>query len=308
MKIYCLDPCKEDILIDSSCAACIGYFDGFHLGHRQLVNETVKYAKEHSLQSAVITFDPDPWVVLKGLENVVHIMSISQRQQIAEELGIDCWYQIKFSKELAGYEPDVFIKKVIEPLGVKHLVCGFDFTYGAFGKGKANDLLSYTTFTTQIISPITYLDEKISSTRIENYIRSGEMDIVEEILGKPFTMESMVVHGHKIGHTIGFPTINLDVENTYVLPKNGVYAGFMNYQGKKYIAMINVGKNPTFHKEHKMSVEAHILDFNEMIYDEIIQLEFKYFIRDEISFSSKEELMDQITNDISTIRNKIKTN
>ena len=181
MKIYSLDPCKEDIILNSTCAACIGYFDGFHLGHRQLVNETVKYAKKYGLQSAVITFDPDPWVVLKGLENVEHIMSIAQRQQIAEELGIDCWYQITFSKALAAFEPDVFIKKVIEPLGVKHLVCGFDFTYGAFGKGKANDLLSYSTFSTQIIAPITYLDEKISSTRIENYIRNGEMELVEEI-------------------------------------------------------------------------------------------------------------------------------
>ena len=307
MKVYTLDPCVDAIHMLDDCCACIGYFDGFHVGHRQLVNETVKYAKENHLKSAVITFDPDPWVVLKGKTDVVHITTIAQRQKIAEELGIDLWFQIHFTKELASFAPDVFVKKVIETLQVKHLVCGFDFTYGAFGKGTAKDLQKYTAFTTQIIEPVTYLDEKISSTRIEQLITKGDMETVEVILGKPYTMEANVKHGHQIGHKIGFPTINLDVERIYVLPKCGVYAGYMNYYGKQYIAMINVGNNPTFHKEHPIRIEAHILDFDQMIYDENIQLEFKHYIRDEIRFESAEALIQQITADITTIRNKLGT-
>ena len=307
MKVYTINPCVDAFEMLEQCAACIGFFDGFHLGHRQLVNETVNYAKKNGLLSAVITFDPDPWVVLKGETNVAHIMTIEQRQKVAEELGIDCWFQIAFTKELASFEPNVFIEKVITPLYVKHLVCGFDFTYGKFGKGKASDLQQYASFTTTIVQPVTYLEEKISSTRIENLITSGDMETVETILARPYTMVSEVVHGHNIGHKIGFPTINIDVENTYIIPKCGVYAGYMYHNGNRYIAMINVGKNPTFHKNHSISVEAHILDFNKDVYGDTISLEFKHFIRNEISFSSSDELIQQLKNDISTIRNKLKT-
>ena len=150
------------------------------------------------------------------------------------------------------------------------------------------------------------MNEKISSSRIENLISSGDMETVETILAKPYTMVSEVVHGHKIGHKIGFPTINIDVEDTYIIPKSGVYAGYMYHNQHKYIAMINVGKNPTFHKEHSISVEAHILDFNQDVYGETISLEFKHYIRDEISFSSSNQLIEQLSNDISTIRNKLK--
>lgn len=306
MHIYEIDPCIDTIAVETPCAACIGFFDGFHVGHRQLVNKAVELAKSKGIPSAVITFDPDPWVVLKGMKEVPHITTITQRRQIAESLGIDIWYQIRFTKELASFAPDVFVKKVIEPLQVQQLVCGFDYTYGAFGKGTATDLLTYTTFQTHVIEPITYKNEKISSTRIEQLITNGEMEEVEKILAQPFTMISKVVHGHRIGHTIGFPTLNLDVENVYVLPKNGVYAGYMYHQNTCYLAMINVGKNPTFHKEHKTTVEAHILDFDKDLYDQEITLEFKHFLREEKGFACSEELIQQLQQDVIAVKEKLK--
>ncbi|MDD6467044.1 MAG: bifunctional riboflavin kinase/FAD synthetase [Erysipelotrichaceae bacterium] len=306
MKIIEWDPTKEMIQETESCAACIGYFDGFHIGHRKLVEKTIERAKELHIPSAVITFHPDPWIVLKGLKQVSHITTLEQRYEIAEGLGIDIWVSITFSKELAAYSPDAFVKNVIYPLQVKALVCGFDYTFGAYGKGTAEDLKKYPNFTTDVIEQISNQNVKISSTRIEEFIQKGDMETVEELLAKPYTMRATVVHGKKIGRQLGFPTLNLDVQGIYVIPANGVYAGYLIYQKKSYLAMINVGNNPTFHEDASITVEAHILDFDQMIYGETVDLIFKKKVREEKCFASESEFIQQLKQDVTTIKKILK--
>ena len=285
-----------------SLAACIGYFDGLHLGHQQLISKTIELANEKGLTSALITFEPDPWVVLKELTSIEHINSLDQRKKIADNLGIDVWISVAFTKELANLEPDAFIQDVLIALGVNELVCGFDFTFGNFGKGDTELLREYREFSTTVIAPVLKDGVKISSTLVEDNIRRGNLSLVHELLTRPYTLISKVVHGRNRGKEIGFATANIDVNGVYVMPKIGVYAGAVNYGEKKYAAVINVGHNPTFNERTDVSIECHLLDFSGDLYGKNIEVEFYEFIRDERKFTNVEALIKQIKKDIEKAR------
>ena len=283
-------------------AACIGYFDGLHLGHQQLVNKTIQLAKENRLSSALITFDPDPWVVLKGIGSIEHITSIEQRKKIVADLGIDIWISIEFTKELAALDPNVFIDEVITALGVKELVCGFDFSFGKFGIGTTETLQSCDKFNTTVIEAVKKEGVKISSTLIEENIIKGNVKLANELLTRPFTIISTVIHGRNRGKGIGFPTANIDVNGIYVIPKVGVYAGSILYANEKYSAVINVGYNPTFNKRDDISIECHLINFEGDLYGETIEVEFLDFLREERKFANVAELTEQINKDIEHVK------
>jgi riboflavin kinase/FMN adenylyltransferase len=285
-----------------SLAACIGYFDGLHLGHQQLISKTIELANENGLASALITFEPDPWVVLRELTSIEHINSLAQRKTIVDNLGIDIWISIAFTKELANLKPDAFINDVLIALGVNELVCGFDFTFGSFGQGDTKLLGECHEFNTTVIDPVLKDEVKISSTLIEENIRKGNLSLVRELLSRPYTLISEVIHGRNRGEEIGFATANIDVNGTYVVPKTGVYAGVVNYDGEKYVSVVNVGHNPTFNERTNISIECHLLDFSGDLYGKTIEVEFYEFIRDERKFDNVEALTYQIKKDIEKAR------
>ncbi|SJZ89309.1 bifunctional riboflavin kinase/FAD synthetase [Anaerorhabdus furcosa] len=282
--------------ISEPIAACIGYFDGLHLGHRALINKTIEVAKEKKVESALITFSPDPWVTIKGLTNVQHLTSEKRRIELAEKLGIDRVIILDFTKEMSELAPEEFINQVLIPCNLKALICGFDFHYGFKGAGNTETLKqnSSSLFDLVVIESINEEEKKISTTRITEYLESGEVEHANRLLGYPYEIYGEVVHGYKRGREIGFPTANVDVLDELIIPRVGVYAGWTIIDGIRYQSMINVGHNPTFNFSKKLSVESNIFDFDDQIYGKEIRIQFVSYLRDELKFDTIQELIDQM--------------
>jgi len=296
MNTYTLS-LDNDFTMDKPIVGCIGYFDGLHLGHQSLIKETIKQAKEKNVESCLISFSPDPWVVINHLENSKHINTVSQRLEIIKSFGIENVIFVEFTLDVAHLEPKEFINKILKRCNLKTLVCGFDFHYGYRGKGDYKSLKndSINLFDTIEMNKVIYLKEKVSSSRIIKEINNGNVELVNNLLNYDYFIEGEVVKGRQKGRTIGFPTCNLDVDEELVIMKNGIYIGYVEYNKKHYKAMMNIGHNPTFNYIESNSIEVHILDFSEEIYGEQIKLIFKKYICDEKKYEDINELKEALT-------------
>lgn len=283
--------------------ACIGYFDGFHLGHQALFNRCLSLAKEHNHKSALISFEPDPWQILKPTENIHHLTSLDDRKQLAEAMGFDVWISIQFDEAMAHLDPQLFID-LLKRMNIRDLICGFDFRFGHLGHGSIEDLQNAetTTFHVTVLSAVEYDHHKISTTRIKEALLEGDMSCVEHCLGRSFSLKGTVVRGRQIGRKIGYPTANLQVSSEYIMPKVGVYSGFVKMEGLLYSAMIGLGYNPTVTEDNVISIEAHIFDFDRDIYDREVEFIFKRYVRGEIKFNTLDELMNKLKEDENECR------
>lgn len=277
--------------------ACIGYFDGLHLGHQRLIETAVQQAQKQGGQSALITFDPDPWTTIQNLQDIPHLTSMTQRMHIAEKLGVENWIILDFTKEMSQLNVQEFHEKVLFPLPLDTLVCGYDFHYAHFGKGNANTLADQDHFQVIEIAQVQCQHEKISSTRIEQLVKEGNMEMCTKLLTRPYQIEGTIVHGLKNGRKMGFPTANLSPSILYVQPKEGVYAGMVDVDEVAYPAMINVGKNPTIGKHTQNHIEAHLFDFDKTLYGKKVTFQFLSYLREEQKFSDLDALRSQLEND-----------
>ena len=282
--------------------ACIGYFDGVHKGHQQLIKKTIEIAKKTNTIPSLITFDPDPWVVIKKLHHIPHITPMKHRQEIGKELGIQRWIILDFQDDMAKLNYHQFHELVLNALHIKTLVCGFDFHYAYRGEGSIATLKSQDTFDVVVIDEIASNDEKISSTRIERLIKDGKMEDVRAIMGRIYELRGIVKSGNRIGRKYGFPTANLALNANYILPKNGVYIGSVKVGEQWHSAIINVGHNPSFNYQQNTSIEAFILDFNEEIYDMEVSYRFHAFLREEKHFDGMDALKAQLEKDTQSAR------
>lgn len=295
----------EKSIIDTqpNTIACIGYFDGLHIGHQQLLLKARTQAKQLGYQSAMITFDPDPLLIVKDMDFKAHIMTLEDKINKAYELGIEKVIVLKSSKEMMSLSPDVFIEKILVPLNIKQIVCGFDFRFGHKGAGSGETLLNSPYIDKVYIVEAQLLKgEKVSSTRIINGLKEGDIEDVTACLGHPYYVKGQVKHGSAKGREIGFPTANLDVEKEYVIPKIGVYHTQSVINNKLYDSLTNIGYNTTFNTQEEISIETYILDFNEDIYHQSLTVFFKEYIRDEIAFESIDALVDQMKKDEAYVR------
>ena len=290
-------------------AACIGYFDGMHRGHQTLIRRTRALAEKYGCGSALITFDPDPWVTIRGIRNsdTEHITTMRQKINLAVELGIENIYILKFTWEMSQLSPEEFVKRVLGQLNLRALVCGFDFRYGKNGEGTAESLQGKVLYPVEIVDAVKENGEKISSTKICELIKAGNIDEASFLLGHSFDLEGKVVEGRHKGTEMGFPTVNVKISDEYVIPRHGVYAAWANIDRKYYGAMVNIGHNPTVNYTEKISVEAHIFNFNEMIYGKTISVSLLKFMRPEIKFRSKENLIMQMEQDSKVITEYLRT-
>ena len=280
-------------------ACCIGYFDGLHKGHQQLIKKAKQEAKDNHLLSGMITFHPDPWTLFHPEKPLTHLCTLDDKMELARSMQLDVFYILEFSKEFASLSVDQF-HQVLKDMHIVSLVCGFDFQYGTKNSGNIQSLLSQKDFKVSVIDSVNDKEEKISSSRIEPCIEKGDMECANELLGYPYSISGTIGHGYRRGtNLLEIPTANLDYNEEYVLPQVGVYAGFILLDQMIYPTMINVGNNPTF-GNHELSIEAHILDFNQNIYDKPARYFFLEKIRDEIQFDHFEQLKDQLHQDIQT--------
>ena len=288
-------------------AACIGYFDGVHKGHQELIRQTIAMAEEHHCGSAMITFDPDPVSITRPGSEVHHISTLRQKINLAVNAGIENIFILKFSYEMSRLSPREFEDKVLGSFDLCGLVCGFDFHYGYRGEGNADTLRDHCGYEVRIVDPIVDHGEKISSTRIVKLLEEGDVEEAERLLGYPYEVDGIVKKGHGKGNEIGFPTANLHIPSEYVYPHPGVYAGYALIQDKRYRAMINLGHNPTFNYSPELSLEVHLLDFNGDLYDKRMRLQFKVFVREEKKFNSVGNLKLQLEQDRYAIRRMLKS-
>jgi riboflavin kinase / FMN adenylyltransferase len=279
----------------------LGYFDGVHLGHQKVILEAKKRADQKGLRSAVMTFDPHPSVVLgKNEKHVQYITPLADKINLIEELGIDYLFIVHFSAEFANLLPQEFIDQYVIDLNIKHVVAGFDFSYGRLGKGTMESLPFHSRekFTFTIVEKFTSRDEKVSSTRIRQYIKNGRTNELPELLGRFYRTAGIVVHGDKRGRTIGFPTANVDTMDEYILPPLGVYAVKIKIGEYWYEGVCNVGSKPTFNNDAlKISVEVHIFNFEKDVYGAEVTIEWHQYLRKEQKFSGIDALVAQIEKD-----------
>lgn len=293
MKVLYFD-LQAPISIQESLSACIGYFDGVHLGHQKLIEKVLEDAVIHGSVPALITFEPDPWTVIKHMDAIPHITPMKQRMAIGEKLGIQVWIILKFQEEMANLSVEDFHTRVLKPMHLHTLVCGYDFHYAHKGSGNVETLKTQQDFQVNVVEEVSSEHQKISSSRIEELLSLGDVTHAAVLLGRFYSMQGHVKQGRHVGGEHGFPTANLQLDEDYIIPKKGVYIGCVKVQDAWHPAILNVGNNPTYNYQQNTSIEAHLLNFHENIYGEPVTFRFLVYHREEQKFANVEALSAQL--------------
>lgn len=278
-------------------AATLGNFDGLHLGHRQLINLTKKYAKEEGLKSVVFTFSPHPMFMLKNKEHSALIMTDKEKKYSMKRMCIDLYIEYPFDAELANMSPEDFANNLIfDKLNCKVLVVGENYKFGRKQAGNCTllkKLADERGIKVVFVPSVMYEGERVSSTRIRNCLIAKDIEKANRLLTNPYFILGEVIQGKQLGRTIGFPTINIAADKVKLFPPNGVYATRTVYDGKFYYGVTNVGINPTVNGSFKV-VETYLFDFHKIVYGERLKTYFFKWIRDEEKFPSVEILKEQL--------------
>jgi len=290
----------------------IGNFDGVHIGHQALFHEVIERADAIGGTSIAMTFEPHPIRVLKQNGHPPLITLYDQKVELINKSGIDVLIVVPFNKEFAAITAKEYILDILlKRIGARVIVVGEDYTFGKNREGNLNLLRSYAeALDIQVVVvdwiPIANQDgSRISSTRIRQLVMDGKVSDAQKLLGRYYQIKGEVVTGRdRGGKLLGFPTANINIHDE-LCPKPGVFAVTVESMGRTYQGVANIGYSPTF-DDHEFTVEVHILDFHRDIYGQDIRVNFIQRIRDEIKFSSIEELSDQITKDVLVARQILK--
>lgn len=287
-----------------TCIA-LGNFDGIHVGHRKIVENCVQKAREEGLISLVWSFRRHPEHILKGNFSSGNIISAKDKEAILKQVGIDHLILEDFER-VRDFSPEEFCDRIlIRQLSARYVFCGFNFRFGKNGGGDAAFLKAYLEkkgISVFIEDPVSLEGDTVSSTRIRVLLAKGDMEQVETLLGRPYSIRFPVLHGKHLGARIGFPTLNQVFPEEYVTPKKGVYAVRVTFDGKEFFGVCNVGSRPTVDSDDRIIAETHLLDFSGELYGKEVRVEFHRFLRAETKFSSLEELKEQIGKDRETAR------
>ncbi|EAC7102219.1 bifunctional riboflavin kinase/FAD synthetase [Listeria monocytogenes] len=298
--IYLHHPITTDEWTSIKKVMALGFFDGVHLGHQAVIKKAKQIAEQKGLQTAVLTFDPHPSVVLSNIrKQVKYLTPLEDKAEKMAELGVDIMYVVRFTTQFSELSPQSFVDNYLVALNVEHVVAGFDYSYGKKGEGKMTNLAQYADgrFEVTIVDKQTAASDKISSTNIRRAITEGELEEANQLLGYPYTTKGTVIHGDKRGRTIGFPTANIRVNEDYLIPKLGVYAVKFRVNGETHLGMASIGYNITFKDDQALSIEVYILDFHREIYGEEAEIEWYQFFRPELKFNGVEGLIAQLEKD-----------
>jgi riboflavin kinase/FMN adenylyltransferase len=280
----------------------IGTFDGVHRGHQEIVRNLVSQAHADGSQAVVLTFYPHPAVVIGKRQNPSYLTTPEERANLLGDLGVDVVITFPFTPPVSKISAQEFITMLRHHLGMQHLLVGPDFALGHNRIGNIHYLSEIGKslgFTVSTIIPFELEGQIVSSSRIRAALRDGDLELVNNLLGRPYFVKGQVVPGDGRGHTIGIPTANLSLWIERALPKSGVYVTQGLINGDSYGAVTNIGTRPTFASDHeRLQVEAHLLDFDEQIYGLEVRLDFISHLRDERKFSGIDALVNQIQQDI----------
>lgn len=298
---------KTDFQLHNS-AVSLGKFDGVHIGHRLLIDKTISLKLEGHT-SVVFSFLYNPRNLFSEIDMKI-IYTEEEKTRKLKEMGLDVFISYPFSKETANLEPKQFVKEVlIDRIDAKVIVVGSDFCFGHNREGNVDLLreLSKQYGYELIIYDKLKLDNIIvSSSLIRDELEKGNIHLVNQMLGTPYSIIGEVMHGRKLGRTLGMPTTNLIPEDNKLLPPNGVYATKVIINGLSYDSVTSIGYKPSVGKETKKGVETFIFDFDEDLYGKIIEVQLYGFEREEVKFDSIEELSVQMHKDIEWAKDYLK--
>jgi riboflavin kinase/FMN adenylyltransferase len=284
------------------CVLTVGNFDGVHVGHQEILKSLVKKAKERGVCSLVISFSVTPQTFFGRPQ--ARISNFREKHLLLEALGVDKHLLIRFNKKFSEISAVDFINEVlIEKINMQHCFVGDDFRFGSGREGDYSMLERASTnknFTVEKIDRVSIDKHRVSSTEIRKALTEGDFNAAETFLGRPFSISGKVGRGDQLGRTIGFPTANVSIKRR-LSPVLGVYSVLIEHKSKIYTGVCNVGKRPTLGGT-KILLEVFIFDFNQEVYGDSVKVVFKQKCRDEIKFSSFEELKKQIKKDVEKSR------
>ncbi|WP_373784592.1 bifunctional riboflavin kinase/FAD synthetase [Kaistella sp.] len=287
-------------LSENPLALSIGMFDGVHLGHQSIIKKLNTISEEKNLKSAILTFWPHPRKIFNPNDDLKLLNSIEEKQYLLKKNGLHHLFLKEFDEQFRNLTGEEFVKQIlVEKLQVKHLIVGYDHT---FGKNRSGDFSLLKKmgpkfgFEVEQVEAVSYKDLNISSTQIRNALSAGNIILANEMLGYNYSLSGTVVHGKKIGRTIGYPTANIKVDVLKLLPKKGAYIVDVFLKNQHYKGMLSIGTNPTVNG-NSLSVEVYILDFDDDIYGQEISVNFREFLHEEIKFNGLEELVVRLDED-----------
>ena len=291
---------------DQGASVALGNFDGVHRGHQSVIALAKAAAQATGAPLGVISFNPHPSRIFQPDAPAFRLMNLDQQAQALAELGVDIFYILPFDREMEHLSDRQFAQAVLhEGLGVRHVSVGFDISFGKGRTGSPQSMAAYGAemdFGVSVAEPAGPVGSKYSSTAIRTALREGRPEDAADILGRPFAIRGPVERGRQLGRTIGFPTANVALAD-YVSPRFGVYATRTRLpDGRDIPGVANIGVNPTIEGEIAPRLEVWLFDFNEDIYDQVIETDLVAFLRDEAKFDGLETMTAQIHRDAAEAR------
>lgn len=305
-------PYQPTEIVQEPIVLALGFFDGVHLGHQQVIKTAKKIADEKGLPLAVMTFNQHPKIVFSPMDEqeMRYLTTVERKKELLEELGVDILYLIHFTYDFGTQSPQTFVDDYMVGLNAQVVVAGFDYTYGPKGQTNMNTLIEHAKGRFEVISvpQQSFHQTKISSTRIRNYLSIGQIEKANKLLGTPYQTDGVVVHGLKRGRQMGYPTANIDTKDIELLPGIGVYVVKIKVKDQWYKGIASIGYNITFDSETGLTCEVYILDFDDMIYGEQVQIHWLHYLRGEVKFDGMEGLIKQLDKDAVATRKYFEKN
>lgn len=284
----------------------LGMFDGVHLGHVSIIHQMQKIAHDKNHVTALLTFWPHPRTIFNPNDDLKLLNTLDEKLALLEKSGIDFLFLKEFDQEFRNLTGEEFIRQIlVDTLNVKYIIIGYDHVFGKNKSGNFELLQKLSPELGYEVAKIDAIKEgefNISSTKIRNCLLNGNIFGANKMLGYHYPVTGKVVHGKKLGRTIGYPTANIEVDTLKLLPKKGAYIVEVYCKDKFYKGMLSIGTNPTVNGE-KLTTEVYILDFDEDIYGETITIKFRDFLHEEIKFESLEKLIERLDEDKKITQN-----
>ena len=290
---------------DQDTVVTIGVFDGVHMGHQEVINQVKTIALSSKSLSCLITFTEHPRAVLSSNSDIKYITASEKKVSLLKSSGLDLVIPLTFDLDLSKLRAGEFCQLLRDRLRMSKLIIGHDFVMGFQREGTPDVLKSIGAelgFSVEIVEQVSTSGNRISSTAIRQAITSSEVGKAAKYLGRLFSLDGTVVTGDGTGKSLGFPTANISVNESRLIPGDGVYATWAYINKKKYLSATSIGTKPTFNGSNRL-IEVYLIDFDGDIYGDNMEIEFFDRIRDQMKFDSKEQLIEKMNEDIIKVKN-----
>jgi riboflavin kinase/FMN adenylyltransferase len=278
-------------LLHPQLTICLGYFDGIHLGHQQLIQK----AKSLGYPIALLTFDRNP----KPNREIKQLTPIQTKKKLFQSMGIDYLVVVQFSEQVKSISPLSFLN-FLANIGGKNLVCGPDFSFGNLAEGNVNMIQQDSRFQLYIVPHVLVQGQKVSTRNLVACLDQGQLDLIPALLGRPYSVEGYVGKGLGEGKKMGYPTANIVLDAPFYLPKNGVYITLIKIDGHTYYSLASLGYHPTVANLDHPTLEVFVLNYQGNLYEKYVEVAFLHYLRPEQKFPSKDALIQQMDMDQAT--------